>query len=119
MNSEQILKAVQRSLWIEAGKVLTFVLVLISGLVLLSGKTHYLLVGGGFVVVVVFQLIVGRYLPIRNRHESLLSQFGEAYLAEATVAVDKFGMRELLRGRWFETFAAEFCRRRIKVKDQP
>lgn len=118
MNSEQILKAVQRSLLIQAGKVLTFVLVLISALVLLSGKTHYLLVGGGVVLLIVFQLIVGQYMPIRNRHESLFSQFGEVYLAEASVAVNKFGMREILRGRWFETYAAEFCRRQIEAEDQ-
>ncbi len=43
-----------------------------------------------FVCAVVFAIIVvypGRYIPTRNKHESLLNKYGSIYLSEADKAV--------------------------------
>ncbi len=115
MNASDILTAVRRALWIATGKVAAFILVLILGLVWLSDKTHSVAVGVALAVVVVFQVTVGQYIPIKNRHESLLSEYGKTYVAEAEHAIKLFGMRKLISTRWFETYAAEFCRRRDEL----
>lgn len=117
MNANDILIAVRRALWISTGKAITILLLMSMALVWLSDKPKYASMGTVFAVVLVFQAIVGQYIPIRNRHESLLSKYGDAYVAEAQHAMDLFGMRKLLRTRWFETYAAEFCRRRVELSD--
>ncbi len=111
MNANDILIAVRREVWISFGKSLSILILMSLVLFWILDHRNYAVLGVVFAAVLLFQAIVGQYIPIRNRHESLLRQYGEVYVAEAQHAMDKFGMRKLIRTRWFETYAAEFCRR--------
>ena len=111
MNAKEILIAVRREVWISTGKTVSALILM--GLVIFwfSDDRFHPVLGVVLAVVFVFQVIFGQYIPVRNRHESLLSQYGEVYVAEAQYAMEQFGMRKLLRTSWFATYAAEFCRR--------
>jgi len=65
-----------------------------------------------FFALVVFAAIVvypGKYVPIKNKHESLLNKYGTAYLTEAERAISKIGVSRMLRTSWFEIYAKELC----------
>lgn len=118
VGANDILIAVRRTLWISTGKAISFLILMGLVLTWLSDNPKYALIGSVLVVVVIFQVIVGQYIPVRNRHESLLSRYGAVYVAEAQHAIKRFGIRELLRTRWFATYADEFCRRRTELSNK-
>ena len=73
-----------------------------------------------FFLAVVFAVIVvypGKYVPITNRHESLLNKYGGVYLAEAENAIGKLGIDRMLNTSWFETYAAELCEKEARTDD--
>lgn len=73
-----------------------------------------------FVLAVCFSVVViypGRYVPITNKHESLLNKYGSVYLAEAERAMSKNGMNRMLSTCWFEIYADDFCERQSTTVD--
>ena len=73
-----------------------------------------------FVLAMCFAVIVvypGKYVPITNKHESLLNKYGDVYLAEAGRAMSKNGMDRMLRTCWFEIYADDFCERQSTTAD--
>lgn len=63
------------------GKATALLLVISLGVAWLSDKTHYAAMGVAFVVMIAFQAMVGQYIPIKNRHKPLLSEYGDTYVA--------------------------------------
>jgi len=58
---------------------------------------------------------VGKYIPTKNRHDSLLNKYGAIYLAEADRAISKIGMGKMLSTCWFEIYGIELCEKEAKL----
>ena len=80
----------------------------------LNVSTQFLYWGPILILVAGFQQYVGRYIPISNRRDSLLRKYGDVYTKEVSWAVNNRGIQELLKTQWFESYADEFCRRRVE-----
>ena len=73
-----------------------------------------------FVLAVCFAIIVaypGKYVPTMSKHETLLSRYGDVYLAEAERAIAKYGLNQMLSTQWFKSYADDFCQRRSALGD--
>ena len=114
ISADDIVKLVRRSL------VQIFVSYLAASAILAAFVAYHYSRQGDFIIAffsvfvcaVVFAIIVvypGKYIPTRNKHESLLNKYGSIYLSEADKAVSKHGLYKMLRTSWFETYAGELC----------
>ena len=54
---------------------------------------------------------VGKYISISNRHDSLVSKYGDVYGKEVILAANKIGISKLITTRWFESYAGIYCKR--------
>jgi len=69
----------------------------------------------GLAVIAAMIVYVGKYIPTKNRHDSLLNKYGAIYLAEAESAISKIGMSKMLNTRWFEIYGAELCEKEVRL----
>lgn len=91
----------------------TVVFVVLSFLMYwLNGSTKFFYLSPIFLLIGGLQLYAGRYIPISNRHDSLVSKYGDVYVKEVTWAANEHGIRKLIKTRWFESYADDFCKRR-------
>ena len=68
-----------------------------------------------FAVVAAIIVYLGKYIPTKNRHDSLLNKYGAIYLAEADRAISKIGMSKMLSTRWFEIYGIELCEKEVRL----
>ncbi len=109
--SKNIIHQIRRSLLVEYVKALIFMGVIVSVVVWITDKREFLFMGLGLMVVGAFQVYLGRYIPLLNKHDSLRNKYGDVYVDEVDKAIGKFGVSKLISTRWFETYADEFCLR--------
>ena len=57
------------------------------------------------------QLYVGVFIPLQNRHESLLNKYSETYVSETFRVFERHGVGKVINTNWFDVYAAEFCER--------
>lgn len=116
-DSEEITQQIRRSITTSYLKLAAAVviIVLIAGVVF--GKWDFLLVGIGVLAMGAFQGYVGQYIPLRDRHESLLNKYGEIYVEEVNKAIARYGIPKLTHTRWFDTYADEYCERNQSDKE--
>jgi hypothetical protein len=69
----------------------------------------------GLAVIAAMIVYVGKYIPTKNRHDSLLNKYGAIYLAEADRAISKIGMSKMLDSRWFEIYGIELCEKEVRL----
>ena len=110
-SAAQVLPAVRRRMMMDMMKVTVLLAVLAIAPYLLSGETKLFYLAPFSLVVIALLTYTGRYIPISNKHDSLVRKYGDIYVKEVAAAVDEHGFRTLLRTRWFETYADENCRR--------
>jgi|GEM_PF-5351428 len=110
----QILPMVRREMVWDLAKAAAFLGTLHILGYWLNGSTKLLYLGPVLLLVGGLHLYGSRYIPISNRHDSLMSQYGDVYVQEVIWAANEHGIRKLIRTRWFESFADEFCKRRAK-----
>ena len=123
ISAEYIVKQIRRSLLIRFAVYVTASALLAAVVVLYSADADifrdFFIV---FFLAVIFAVVVvypGKYVPTTNRHESLLNKYGGVYLAEAENAISKLGMDRMLNTSWFETYAAELCKKEMNGVARP
>ncbi|NOX69473.1 MAG: hypothetical protein GXP15_09825 [Gammaproteobacteria bacterium] len=75
-----------------------------------SGNWSLLFVFLALLIGIVVQIYLGTYIPLLNKHDSLLNKHGAIYLDEANKAIARFGIEKLISTQWFETYADDLCR---------
>lgn len=110
-SAAQVLPLVRREMAVDLAKAAIVFGVLAVGPYWLSGSTKSLYLAPFFLLVGALMMYTGRYIPISNRHDSLVRKYGDIYVEEIASAVEEHGVRTLLKTRWFETYADESCRR--------
>lgn len=110
-NPKDITQQILRSILVSYFKVAAIVGAMVSIGVWGFGKWDYLYLGIGLLVFGAVQGYVGQYIPLRNKHDSLLNKYGDVYVDEVNKAIARYGIRKLTSTRWFETYADEFCER--------
>ena len=108
----QILPLVRRRLALTTAGAFAFGVAISFWLYWLEGSMVYFLVGPALLLVGGLQSYFGQYVPISNRHDSLVSKYGDIYVKEFDRAASKHGVGKLITTRWFETYAEDFCKRR-------
>lgn len=115
LSASQVLPLVRRRLFFEFAQGAAVIGMLSFLFYSLDGNVTTILYVAPFLLLVPgLQMYAGRYIPISNKHDSLLRKYGDVYIKEVSVAVTNLGIRELLRTRWFESYADEFCKRHIE-----
>ena len=110
-NSKEIIQEVRRSYLTSFFKFVVVVGILVSIGAWAFTEWNYFFGGIGLLIVGALQLYVGQYIPLRNRHDSLLNRYGDVYVDEVNKAIARYGVAKLTSTRWFETYADEFCER--------
>ncbi|MCP5090472.1 MAG: hypothetical protein GY949_06090 [Gammaproteobacteria bacterium] len=110
-NSREIIQEVRRSYLTSFFKFVVVIGILLTIGVWAFAKWDYSFVGVGLLIVGALQLYVGQYIPLRNRHDSLLNKYGDVYVDEVNRAIARYGVAKLTSTHWFETYADEFCER--------
>lgn len=108
-SSDDIIQQIRRSYLASFLKVSGFVIaiVLVAGFVF--GRWDYFLIGFFFLMIGAAQVFIGQYIPLRNKHDSLLNKYGDVYLEEVSKAIARYGVNTLTSTRWFATYAEEYC----------
>lgn len=114
LSASQVLPLVRRRLYFAFAQSAAVIGALSFLSYWLNGTIKFFYLGPVFLLIAGLQLYVGRYIPISNKHDSLLRKYGDVYTKEVSLAVTNRGIRELLKTRWFESYADEFCRRRVE-----
>ena len=114
LSASQVLPLVRRRLYFAFAQGAAAIGVLSLLFYWLNDTIEFFYLGPILLLIAGLQMYVGQYIPISNRHDSLLRKYGDVYTKEVSLAVTNRGIRELLRTRWFESYADEFCRRRVE-----
>jgi len=110
-DSKEIIQEVRRSYLTSFLKFVVVIGILMSIGAWGFAKWDYFFWGIALLIVGALQLYVGQYIPLRNRHDSLLNKYGDVYVDEVNKAIARYGVAKLTSTRWFETYADEFCER--------
>ena len=105
ISATDVVKQIRRSLLVR------FLGYVVISAVLAAIVAHYSEYGDPFInfftvfsleaCVAVIVVYPGNYVPLTNKHESLLNKYGSVYLAEADKAMSKHGMDRMLSTCWF------------------
>ena len=110
-SAANVLRLVRQQMLIDAARIALFLALLLLLHYGLSGSFKYLPLASVLFVLGVVHMYIGEYVPVSNRHDSLLNRYGDRYVKEVAAAVQKHGVRKLISTKWFETYADDLCER--------